>query len=416
MKSEILTANEKSINKLKTAQPFWVNVEPANKVLGIDKHTLLHAGPPIVWKDMCGPMRGAVIAALKYEGLAEDDEEALTLAGSGKINFEPCHHHNAVGPMTGITSYSMPMICVENKENGNFSYNTFNEGAGDVLRFGAYGENTVRRLKWIENTLAPAMKKTVLEMGGVNLKVLIAQSLTRGDELHMRNNASSDVFIKTIIGTLVKTASDSSALCEITDFLTKNNDQFFLNFAMAANKSAADAAHGIPYSTIVTAIARNGVEIGIRVSGLGDQWFTAPAEMVKGMYFTGYKPEDANPDIGDSAIMETGGLGGFAIASAPAIVRVLGAGTYRDAVNYTMDMYEISDSECEQYAIPNLDFRGTPIGINIIKVVETGITPIINTAIAGKEAGIGMIGAGISKAPVKMFEQALFSFASQYGL
>ena len=414
MKEIVKEANDRAVAKLKNAMPFWVDVKPAYKAIGIDKFTLLHAGPPIKWEEMCGPMKGAVIATLKYEGLADNDDDAWALAGSGKINFEPCHHYHAVGPMTGITSYSMPLICVENKENGNFAYSTFNEGAGDVIRFGAYGENTVKRLKWIEKCFAPVMKAFVQKQEGVNLKAVISQSLNMGDELHMRNAASTNLFIKTIIAGVADVCEDLSQLRECINFMTTNNDQFFLNFAMAASKASAEAAHGIEHSTLVTAMARNGVNIGIRVSGLGDQWFVAPAADVEGLYFSGYTADDANKDIGDSAIMETGGVGGFAIAAAPAIVRFLGAGTYRDALNFTNDMYEIAYSESEQYTMPNLDYRGTPIGIDISKIVSTGICPIINTAIVSKEPGVGMIGAGISRAPMLMFENALLAYADKY--
>ena len=414
MREIVKKANDTALAKLKNAAPYWVDVRSAGEALGIDKYTLLHAGPPIPWENMCQPMRGAVAAVLKYEGLAANDEEAWALAASGKIRFEPCHHYHAVGPMTGVTSCSMPLICVENKENGNFSFSTFNEGAGDVIRFGAYGENTVRRLKWIEEVFAPVMRDYIRSCGGINLKSLIAQSLNMGDELHMRNAASTNLFLKTIISGLMDSCEDLELLRSCVRFITVNNDQFFLNFAMAANKSAADAAHGVPYSTIVTAMARNGVEIGIRVSGLGDKWFTAPAAEVEGLYFSGYTAADANKDIGDSAIMETGGVGGMAIAAAPAIVRFLGAGKYADALGYTASMYEICAGESEQYTIPNLDFRGSPIGIDIARVADTGITPIINTAIVSKEAGVGMIGAGVSRAPMAMFEQALLEYGKTY--
>ena len=417
MKTLIEKANEKAINNMKNAQAVWVDMRPAHEVIeGMDKNTLLHSGPPLTWETMSGPMKGAVVAALKYEGLAQDDERAFELAASGKIKYQPCHHYNAVGPMTGITSYSMPLYVVENKELGNFAYSTINEGAGDVLRFGAHSDNTVKRLKWIEQVLAPNFKKLVKSMGGVNLNLIIAQAVHMGDELHMRNGSSTAVFIKTIISDLVDVVEDKAELKDIIRFLTVNNDQFFLNLAMCACKVSSDAAHGIENSTIVTAMARNGVEIGIRVSGLGDQWFTAPAAEVEGLYFSGFAAKDANPDIGDSAIMETGGVGGFAMATAPAIVRFLGAGGYDDAINYTMDMYEISASESSQYTIPNLDFRGTPTGIDIRKVVETGILPAINTAIASKEPGVGMIGAGVSRAPMKMFEEALLAFAEKAGI
>ena len=414
MRDIVRQANDKALAKLKNAMPYWVDVKPACEALDIDKHTLLHAGPPITWEEMCRPMQGAVVAVLKYEGLAADDEAAWALAGSGKIKFEPCHHHAAVGPMTGVTSYSMPMICVENKENGNMAYSTFNEGAGDVIRFGAFGENTVRRLKWIETDFAPVMKKYIRSVGGINLKTVIAQSLNMGDELHMRNAASTNLFLKTIIPGLAACCGSIEEYRKCVDFMTTNNDQFFLNFAMAANKSAADAAHGIEYATIVTAMARNGINIGIRVSGLGSDWYTAPAAEVRGLYFSGYTSADANKDIGDSAIMETGGVGGMAIAAAPAIVRVLGAGKYQDALNYTDEMYSICYGESEQYTIPNLDFRGTPTGIDISRVVDSGLTPVINTAIVSKEAGVGMIGAGISRAPLKMFEDALRAYGKKY--
>lgn len=397
------------------SQPFWVDIKYAYEIFpNMDKYTLLHAGPPVDWETMSGPMKGAVLAALKYESLATNDEEAFKLAASGKIIFEPCHHYNAVGPMTGITSYSMPLYVVENKTEGNYAYSTINEGMGDVIRFGAYSDNTVKRLKWIENVLAPAFKKVINVLGGLNLKVIIAQTLQMGDELHMRNGASSAIFLKAIISTLTEVVENPKDLTDIAKFLTNNNDQFFLNLAMCACKASADAAHNIENSTIVTAMARNGVEIGIRVSGLGNQWITAPAAVVKGLFFSGYSEEDANPDIGDSAIMETAGIGGFAMATAPAIVKILGAGTYQDAINYTMDMYEINTEENMQYAMPNLNFRGTPTGIDIRKVIETGITPVINTAIASKEAGVGMVGAGVANAPFELFEKALFAFADKY--
>ena len=297
--------------------------------------------------------------------------------------------------MTGVTSYSMPMICVLNKENGNYAYSTINEGTGKGIRFGSCGQDTVDQLVWLEKVLGPALKDVVHTMGGINLKMIISQALAMGDELHMRNNAATNLFVKTIAETLCEVVESRAALTQIMHFLTWNNDQFFLNFAMAANKACADAAHGIEHSTMVTAMARNGVNIGIRVSGLGDRWFK---------------------DIGDSAIMETGGIGGMAIATAPAIVRFLGAGKYQDAVNYTNNMYEITLSEQDQYAMPDMDFRGSPIGIDILKVVETGISPIINTAIACKRPGVGMIGAGISKAPLEMFEEAMVAFGEAHGL
>lgn len=406
----VAQANQQAVQRLNEAQPIWVDVLPAHEAIGLDKRTLLHAGPPISYQAMSDPMKGAIYAVLKYEGLAQNDDEAASLAASGEITYVPCHHYQAVGPMTGVISASMPLICVKNDAHENHAYATFNEGAGDVARFGAYSENTVKRLKWIETVLAPAMKAALLADGPINLKVLIAQAVNMSDELHMRNNASSTLFTKAMIERLVKTSDDLETLHSIVKFLTTNNDQFFLNFAMSAAKASADAAHHIPYASMVTAMARNGVEIGIRISGLGDQWFTAPAADVAGLYFPGYSQDDANKDIGDSAIMETYGLGGFAMVAGPAIVKILGAGTYQDAMNYTLEMYDITLSESRDYTIPNLEFRGTPTGIDITKVVKTGSQPVINTAIASKKAGVGMIGAGVARAPMSMFIEALNLF------
>ena len=403
-------ANELAVKKINNAVPVWVDVKPASEAIKLDKYTLLHSGPPISFEQMCVPMKGAVIAALRYEGLINQAHEVEALVKTGKLKFKPCHELGCVGPMTGIISSSMPLICVKNTTDRNFAYSTFNEGAGEVARFGASSDKTVTHLKWIEQVLAPALKKVVVNTQGINLKNIIAQALNMGDELHMRNNASSTIFFKTVMPLLVQTNINNQDLEKIAKFLTTNNDQFFLNFAMAAMKVSADAAHHIKDSTIVTAMARNGVNFGIKVSGLGNQWFVAPAPVVAGLYFPGFSGEDANPDIGDSAIMETGGLGGFAVAAGISVLKLLGNASFNDALNITNQMFEIVNGESKNYFIPNLDFKGVPLGIDILKVVATGITPIINTAIASKKAGGGMIGAGMSQVPIELFINALNQF------
>jgi len=414
MRAIIEKANAIAVKRMLDSQPVWVDVKPACEVFPFrDKFSIFHAGAPIQWGDMCQPMQGAVAGALKYEGLVSSDEEAFSLAASGRIFFSSCHQARAVGPMTGIISHSMPLLVIEDTVHGNFAFSTINEGSGDVLRFGSFSDCTISRLKWIENVLAPCLKEAVEKLGGLGLKALMAQALQMGDELHMRNQAASALLIKNLISVLTETCACRKNLQDIVDFLARGNDQFFLNFAMAAQKAAADAAHGIKWSTVVTAIARNGVDVGIKVSGLGDKWFTAPAPPIDGLYFSGFSKKDANPDLGDSAIMETCGLGGFAMAAAPAIVKFLGAGTYKDALNYTQNMFEITVTENSKFQMPNLEFRGTPTGIDIRKVVETGIAPVINTAIAGKNIGTGMIGAGVAEVPLEVFEEALMNFAEQ---
>jgi len=404
-------ANREAVKRMIDSQPVLVDIKQAKDIIPrMTKRTILHAGPPIEWKRMCGPVKGAIMGALIYEGLANNPKKAEELAASGKIKFSPCHHHNTVGPMAGVVSASMYVFVVKNQKFGNYAYCTLNEGLGKVLRFGAYSEEVIERLKWMEKVLAPALKKAVKKSGGINIKNLTAQALQMGDECHNRNVAATSLFIKEITPCFLKTDLDKKIIREIIEFIS-GNVHFFLNLSMAVCKATADTILGFKNSSLVSAMARNGTDIGIRVAGLGERWFTAKAGMPKGLYFAGYGNKDANPDLGDSTISEVAGIGGFAMASAPAIVQFIG-GSPQDAIKYTKEMYEITVAKHSIYKIPALDFIGTPIGIDIRKVVETGITPFINTGIAHKKPGIGQIGAGILRAPISIFEEALTTFAS----
>jgi hypothetical protein len=378
---------------------------------GLGARMLLHAGPPIDWPRMCGPLRGAIIGACLFEGWATTAEEAAALAASGALAFAPCHHHEAVGPMAGVISPSMAVFVVENRRFGSRAHATLNEGLGRVLRMGAYDPSVIERLRWLNRELAPLLAEALGRSGPLDLKSLIAQALTMGDEVHNRSKAATALLARTLAPHIAVSRGDvARALTFLAD-----TDHFFLNLSMAAAKATLDAAHSIPGSTLVTALARNGTDFGIRVSGTGPTWFTAPAPQVKGLYFPGYGPEDANPDLGDSAITETAGLGAFALAAAPAIVQFVG-GTARLAVETTELMYEITVGEHGAFKIPALDFRGTPIGIDIRKVVETGITPAIDTGIAHREPGVGQIGAGLAWAPLECFTQALDAVAHTQGV
>lgn len=407
-------ANVVAAERLMDSQPVLVDVSPAAEAIpGMTAKTILHAGPPIAWERMCGPVRGAIMGALIYEGLANSPEEALELAASGEIHFDPCHHHQAVGPMAGVVSSSMPVWVVLNKSFGNFAYCTLNEGLGQVLRFGAYGREVIQRLSWMRKVLGPSLKKAVAISGGINLKNIIAQALQMGDECHNRNVAATSLFLKEILPHLLDSDSDRSTIKEVSEFIA-GNVHFFLNLSMAACKAAADSILGLKDSTVICAMARNGTDFGLRVAGLGEQWFTAPAGSPQGLYFPGHTEEDANPDLGDSTISETAGIGGFAMASAPAIVKFVG-GTPTDALEYTREMYEICVAKHRDLQLPALDFLGTPVAIDLRRVVETGIAPIINTGIAHREAGVGQIGAGILRAPIDCFQEALIVFGDQYG-
>lgn len=407
-------ANAEAIKRVMAATPVLTGVARARDVIaGLGEDVLLHAGPPLTWDRMSGPVRGAVIGALLYERRARTEAEAAALAASGRIRFEPCHHHAAVGPMAGIISSSMPVCVVDNRAGGTRAYTTFNEGYGKVLRYGAYDESVVARLRWIEGTLGPVTGRALELAGGLDMKALISQALQMGDEGHNRNKAGSALLSRLLGPFIVRTGAPADQQAEVFRFLA-DNDIAMLNPVMAACKVAMDAAHGIANSTLVTTMARNGTDFGIRVSGLGDRWFVGPAEVPRGLYFPGFTAEDGNPDMGDSAITETAGIGAFAMAGAPAIVTFVG-GTVRDAVASTLEMYDITLAEHETFRIPALDFRGTPTGIDIRKVIRTGILPRINTGIAHRKAGIGQVGAGLVRPPRVCFEEALRAMASHTG-
>ncbi len=403
-------ANQEAVQRMITARPRLLDIRPAHEAIpGMHKHLLLHAGPPITWERMSGPLRGAIIGALLYEGLAPDVEAAEQLAVSGEIAFAPCHHHNAVGPMAGLISASMPVLVIEEPIYGHQAFSTLNEGLGKVLRYGANSPDVLAKLRWIEQVLAPALARAVRATGGLEVKSMTAQALQMGDELHNRNKAATSLFFREIAAYLVETGTSTEETASVLRYI-HGNDFFYLNLSMAACKAVTLAAHGIAFSSVVTTMARNGTDFGIRVSGLGDLWYVGPSQQVKGLYFSGYSEEDANPDIGDSTISETAGIGAFAMATAPAIVQFIG-GTPADAMQYTLEMYDITVAEDSQYQLPPLNFRGTPTGIDIRQVVRQNLLPIINTGIAHRLPGVGQVGAGIVRPPMECFVAAVRDLA-----
>ena len=405
-------ANRQAYAAYLEAQPVVIGVAQAGKVLpDVSGRMVLHAGPPIPFEQMCGPMQGAILGAILYEGWALDLEGAGRLVASGKIEFSPCHQHGAVGPMAGVISPSMPVWIVENTVTRKRAFSNFNEGLGKVLRFGAHNKEVLDRLRWMADVLAPTMSAILATHGPLELKPLIAQALHMGDECHNRNAAASSLLLKKLVPAALMSKVPQSQLAQALSFIA-GNDHFFLNLSMATCKAMLDAAHGIAGSSLVTAMARNGVRFGIRLSGTGDQWFEAPALPVDGLYFPGYGPQDAAADLGDSAITETAGLGGFAMAASPAIVQFVG-GTPAQAIANTMSMTHITLGRNHAFTLPAINFDGTPAGIDARKVLDTGIAPIINTGIAHKEAGIGQIGAGITRAPLECFAQAIAALATR---
>ncbi len=403
-------ANKIAVERMLAAHPVLVDVQPARDVIpALQERRLLHAGPPINWERMCGPMRGAVIGACIYEGWAKDEADAVAMARSGALDFEPCHHYNAVGPMAGITSPSMPVFVVEDKTHGNRTFSTLNEGLGKVLRYGAFAPEVLQRLHWLQEVLGPALGRAIRSLGGIDVRAIMAQALQMGDECHNRNKAATSLFVRQVAPALVETGTSRAETSSALHFIA-GNDHFHLNPSMAAAKAITLAGANVPRSSVVVTMARNGVDFGIRVSGLGERWFVGPAQYIQGLYFAGYGPEDANPDIGDSAITETSGVGAFAMAGAPAIVQFIG-GTPADALRYTREMYDITVTSNPLFGIPALDFQGVPFGIDIRQVCRLNMPPVINTGIAHRLPGVGQVGAGIVYPPMDCFEQALQALA-----
>jgi hypothetical protein len=403
-------ANREALRRILAAEPVLTDVRRAGALipeLDAAARLILHAGPPLGWERMCGPLRGAVCGAIVFEGWAGDLAAAEKLAASGAVKFAPNHHFGAVGPMTGITTKSMPLLVVENRAFAGVTearaFCTINEGLGKVMRFGGNDAEVLARLAWLRDDFGPVLGSALRAAKGISLNPLIARGLAMGDEMHQRNVACTSLLLRTLAAGLARSVA-------ALEFIA-GNDQFFLNIAMAMGKCILDPARGIEGSTIVTAMARNGADFGIRVSGLGDEWFTAPVEMPQGLYFPGFSAADANPDIGDSAILEAVGLGAFAMAAAPAVAGFVGAGGFREALATTRAMSEIAAARHPQWTIPALEFAGAPVGIDVRRVVETGIAPAINTGIAHRRAGVGQVGAGVARAPLACFEKALLAFA-----
>jgi len=413
-KSAIISeANQEAAKRMITAHPVLVDVAPAIKVIpGMTERTILHAGPPIEWDRMCNAMKGAIQAAILFEGIASSPEEALKIAKSGKVIFETNHEHQAVGSMTGVTSPSMPVWVVKDTVYGNSAYQALD--IGDFAG-GNFHQKAVQYNLMVRDEVAPVLKAAIMEAKGIDMKIWMSKAFHMGDELHNRCAAGTNLFAKMMMPNLVRTDFDRESLVRAADYLAagKPSELIGIFLSMVSCKVACDAAKNVKNSSVVTAMSRNGVEFGIKVSGLGDVWFTGPSNVPKGLYHPPYREENANPDIGDSAITETRGVGGFIIATSPAIMGFVG-GIARDALNYTLEMGAITVAKDPEFTIPALDFQGTPVGIDVRKVVETGILPIIDTGIAHKEAGHPEIGGGLVRPPMEAFNKALKAMSEEF--
>jgi Protein of unknown function (DUF1116) len=417
IKKKIASANEETVQKMMNSDPLLVDVDLARGcVPNLQAKMILHAGPPVQWERMCGALKGAIIGSILFEQWSDDVDEAEKLAKSGEIKFDSCHNHSAVGPMAGVISPNMPVFIIKNRSTNTAAYTNFNEGLGKVLRFGSYDKDVISRLIWMREELLENLNSVLRAMfvkknDGLSLKSIISQALQMGDECHNRNQAGTSIFLRELTPFIMDCLDKTDAI-QTYNFINSNN-HFFLNLVLAAAKCMTDMAHNIEYSTIVTAIARNGTEIGIRVSGLGEEWFTHPAPIPDGLYFSGYSSNDANPDIGDSTITETVGLGGAAMAASPAIVQFVG-GNIEDALEMTERFKQITVTKHKYFTIPYINFEGTPTGIDIRKVLRSGLTPRANTGIASKNPGVGQIGAGIVTLPIEPFKKSLYAYVRKY--
>jgi hypothetical protein len=404
-------ANARALERMLAVQAVVVDVLPAREAIGLEVGRFLHAGPPIAWDRASGPLRGALMGAAALEGLVDDPQDAVALFETGtSVSFQPCHHHQAVGPMAGVVSPSMWMFVLEDPATGRRTHCTLNEGLGKVLRYGAYSADVLARLRWMGDVLGPLLQTAIRASEPVDVTAILGQMLQMGDEAHNRNRAGTLMLLRDLGPALATSGADAADVAQVLRFIG-GNDHFFLNLAMPACKLALDASRDVEGSTMVVAMSRNGTDFGIQVSGAGDEWFTGPAQIADGLYLGDYGPADANPDIGDSAITETAGLGGFAMATAPAIVRFVG-GSVPDALATTRLMREITLGENPRWSVPVLEFAGVPTGVDVTRVCRTGILPQINTGMAGRVAGVGQVGAGLVTPPEEIFPQALARLAS----
>ncbi len=398
-------ANEEIIKKIGSSNVIWVGMGKASGVIQeLRNKTILHSGVPLSPSKMCNTMLNAIYGAIIYEGWADDFNAAKSILNSGEIKLGSAHNYSALGPMAGIISPSMPVMIFENTKFGKTSYATINEGLGQTLRFGANDSTVIKRLRWIQDVLYPILSNALYLSGPINVTDIAASAIQRGDECHNRNKAASSILFQRLAPWLVKTHYSKNDIFDALNFMS-NNEHFFLNLSMGMAKATMAITQEIEDGSIVTCMASNGLEFGIKVSGSGEKWYTAPAEYAEGNYFKGFGFEDANPVMGDSYILETIGLGGFAMAAAPGITRFIG-GSVKEAIKSTLEMYKITVSKHPLFKIPSMEFVGTPLGIDLRLILKTGILPSINTGIAHMKGGIGQIGAGRFRPPMECFRKA----------
>ncbi len=406
-------ANKQTFDRLVKADPVVVDVRPAIEVVpGLDRNTILTSGPPLAWPGYTGGQREAIVGGALFEGLAGSRDEAIAKLDRGQIKVAGCHDFGCVGSLAGIYTASMPVFVVENRAAGNVGFCNMYEGSNPRrLNYGVYDEGVRERLLFVQNEVVPVVAEAVRRCGGIALKPIMKRALTMGDELHSRNAAAALLFLREMVPSLLAMAGSGSEPITRAVKAVTDDQYFFLRLSMAAAKATADAARNIERSSVVTAMAFNCQGFAIRVSGLGDTWYTGPHATVQAKLFEGHSEDEIAWMGGESIITETVGLGGFAQAAAPALQNYQG-GSYEPMIARNKELYAITVGENPDYLIAALGYRGTPTGIDIFKVIESAVLPVMDIGVAGRDGG--QIGAGIVRAPMACFKAAAAAYRQRY--
>ena len=407
-------ASQSAIGPVLATRPRLVGIKPAGEVIpGFASNLILHAAPPTSFAGTGDVLRGGLIGAALFEGLATDAAEAEARLAAGEIVLGAAQDHAAMAGGAGAITASTPVFVLEDADSGRRAFHFLMEGFGRALILGMWGEDVRERLEWLRDEVAPALDAALSALGGIDCDEIMIEALRRGDELHNRNSAATSMLAERLAPGLARAGVSVDVQERIFEFL-RGNPQFFVAASLAASRLALDAGHGVEGSSLITAVGANGRECGIKVSGLGDRWFTAPAEVPQGVLLDGFSPADAGPSCGDSLLVECFGLGATVLPAAPALWPLLGVDGNR-ARQIVDDTAQIAFAEHPRYLVPVLGNRGAPTGIDLLRVIETGIRPVIDIVMIHREPGRGMIGFGLTSPPIACFEQAAQAFHERYG-
>jgi hypothetical protein len=400
-------ANREVVRRMNEGVPLLTGVASAGSVIpGMTDRTVLHCGPAIAWADMCDPLQRSVKAAIVAEGWCADVAAAAAMLAAGDVRLAPANEHATVVPMATAIGPSAPVYVVHMKAGGTTAFSSINQGSGQVAWFGVDSPEAIERLRFVRDVVGPVLAGALASKGSTDVFSLAAQGVPMGDDVHMRVQATTNLFLRDLLPHLV---SSTHSGAEAAATFLSGNHLMFLNLAMAAAKSLVMWAGEVPNSSIITTMSRNGTTYGIRLPGRDDEWFiTESPPIQQALYYPGQGPETSANDIGDSAVLELIGLGGPAAANSPAVAGFLG-GRMSHAIAATRKMQRICVGESSRFRLPILDNVGTPVGIDLRLVVESGITPAVNTGIVHVSAGTGQVGAGVATAPLACFVEALLA-------